>query len=1100
MTGEESYHADCFRCRSCSQKIEELVFAKTSQGIWCMACHNERVAKSRKKAEASKRRKEKAALANGEQLPSRSSRSRVERERDRDRDRDREPSGSGPSGAEGSDNTTASYDHHTAQHRPLPASPVPPSGSNSAFSIYADPPSHQGTPGTPGTTPTKLRPDPSQARITSSPSLNPSPSSQSLSSIHRGGSPLAVPSPARSRSNSVERERQAERRPSHEAREAESPAPSPRPYGRQAEYEWNVASPREVNGSPSLHVHTDSGSRQGSLSAPSTDKGQRRRSGFYGALGPGGSRPSIDEEIPANVSEDGGASLDGHGVGDSPAPPSTSEGGGGGGGSTAPFLPEMHSSASFYDSDTLLFLHNVGGADRAQGYSAELAGLPEEQIEQLSPHLGTRSGEGDDDDGNGNGGRPRPPKSEVARKVRESIQISRTSQHDELGAGPKGLDVELVEMLLAELETTKKELQEMQDKYNTFRRASRSAFEGFSMARDEYDKELAARREVEAKMGALVRKFAEQSKRLAQVDHEKSAADDLRRQSTQLQSSISTMEKHASQLQADIQLSTAQAAVLAEVAGADPSRPPPAGVVSPTELAQTMAAKFEALRDGHRREIAALNADRDALAKEVDQLRQVKELYAREADELAEKNVAVAQANVDATRHLEMLKDTIARLRAAGAAAGAGAGTGLSLINGASSHSLSSGRGHTSSSSHSSLSTGLPPVTTRSPLGAARNPAASPTPQPYDRDLEHLHRFAKPEAAEPQVATAKKFKWGKSSSGNSSSKAAQAQALDPNGPSSARPPVPGSASKPSPVVPRSGSTDGGARPHDFHAVTVVRPVRCEYCGDKTWGSNVRCASCATCCHVKCAPNLIGPCPGSGAGASAGAGSADQDLTGPLPTGPPMFGNDLTIQVRSEGGQVPVVVDKCIGAVEAHGMMYEGIYRKSGGMGQTKLITQMFERGADFNLEDLDKFNDLASITSCLKNFFRSLPDPLFTHALHEDFVSCAELADVEARLNAIGETLGKLPEAHFHTARFLLGHLHKVHLNSATNKMTPANLGVVFGRKQRFRPSPSLLAVTPCPVVADFVPASFPCFLDSRSHDPPLVQPDARVFRHGTQG
>ena len=34
VTGDESYHADCFRCKSCSTRIEELVFAKTSQGIY----------------------------------------------------------------------------------------------------------------------------------------------------------------------------------------------------------------------------------------------------------------------------------------------------------------------------------------------------------------------------------------------------------------------------------------------------------------------------------------------------------------------------------------------------------------------------------------------------------------------------------------------------------------------------------------------------------------------------------------------------------------------------------------------------------------------------------------------------------------------------------------------------------------------------------------------------------------------------------------------------------------------------------------------------------------------------------------------------------
>lgn len=56
MTGDESYHAHCFTCRTCKRRIEELVFAKTTQGIYCMSCHNERVARSRRHAEAKRQR------------------------------------------------------------------------------------------------------------------------------------------------------------------------------------------------------------------------------------------------------------------------------------------------------------------------------------------------------------------------------------------------------------------------------------------------------------------------------------------------------------------------------------------------------------------------------------------------------------------------------------------------------------------------------------------------------------------------------------------------------------------------------------------------------------------------------------------------------------------------------------------------------------------------------------------------------------------------------------------------------------------------------------------------------------------------------------
>ena len=75
--------------------------------------------------------------------------------------------------------------------------------------------------------------------------------------------------------------------------------------------------------------------------------------------------------------------------------------------------------------------------------------------------------------------------------------------------------------------------------------------------------------------------------------------------------------------------------------------------------------------------------------------------------------------------------------------------------------------------------------------------------------------------------------------------------------------------------------------------------------------------------------------------------------------------------------------------------YEGIYRKTGGSGQSKMITQLFERGDySFDLLDSDRFNDVCSITSVLKTYFRSLPDPLLTYALHDKFIAAATVKSV----------------------------------------------------------------------------------------------------------
>lgn len=100
----------------------------------------------------------------------------------------------------------------------------------------------------------------------------------------------------------------------------------------------------------------------------------------------------------------------------------------------------------------------------------------------------------------------------------------------------------------------------------------------------------------------------------------------------------------------------------------------------------------------------------------------------------------------------------------------------------------------------------------------------------------------------------------------------------------------------------------------------------------------------------------------------------------------MFGNDLVKQIQAEKSKIPLVVEKCIESVEARGMDYEGIYRKSGGVGQMRQIQLAFERGEVPNLIDEEKWNDICAVTSVLKQYFRELPNPLFTYELHPKYM------------------------------------------------------------------------------------------------------------------
>jgi Rho-type GTPase-activating protein 1/2 len=162
----------------------------------------------------------------------------------------------------------------------------------------------------------------------------------------------------------------------------------------------------------------------------------------------------------------------------------------------------------------------------------------------------------------------------------------------------------------------------------------------------------------------------------------------------------------------------------------------------------------------------------------------------------------------------------------------------------------------------------------------------------------------------------------------------------------------------------------------------------------------------------------------------------------------MFGRDLTEQVRAdsrdEERQVPIIVEKCIEAVEARGELplvatckmhaypfealeYEGIYRKTGGSSQSKFITQMFERGdyASFDLCDADKFNDICSVTSVLKTYFRSLPAPLLTFDLHDQFMAAVTIRDPSVKKKSLTDLVNRLPDEHYFTLRMLMLHLNQ---------------------------------------------------------------------------
>ncbi|XP_076003744.1 rho GTPase-activating protein 10 isoform X1 [Genypterus blacodes] len=140
------------------------------------------------------------------------------------------------------------------------------------------------------------------------------------------------------------------------------------------------------------------------------------------------------------------------------------------------------------------------------------------------------------------------------------------------------------------------------------------------------------------------------------------------------------------------------------------------------------------------------------------------------------------------------------------------------------------------------------------------------------------------------------------------------------------------------------------------------------------------------------------------------------------------------------------VKNSISAIEKRGINDQGLYRVVGVSSKVqKLVSLMIdEKTIDIDLSTCEDW-DVKTITSALKLYLRSLPEPLMTYGLYKEFISPAKGGSPESRIQAIHCLVHKLPEKNRQVLGLLMKHLANVAAHSKQNLMTVANLGVVFG-------------------------------------------------------
>ncbi|BAE63354.1 Rho GTPase activator (Rgd1) [Aspergillus flavus] len=178
-----------------------------------------------------------------------------------------------------------------------------------------------------------------------------------------------------------------------------------------------------------------------------------------------------------------------------------------------------------------------------------------------------------------------------------------------------------------------------------------------------------------------------------------------------------------------------------------------------------------------------------------------------------------------------------------------------------------------------------------------------------------------------------------------------------------------------------------------------------------------------------------------------AGGTTGNFQQHLPPLKPVFGVSLEDLYLRDGTAVPMIVYQCFQAIELFGLDMEGIYRLSGSANHINQMKQIFDNDSsqvDFtNPENF--YHDVNSVAGLLKQFFRDLPDPLFTSQSYTDFINAARIDDDVQRRDSLHALVNNLPDAHYATLRALVLHLNKVQEHYTQNRMNAGNIAICFG-------------------------------------------------------
>jgi hypothetical protein len=388
-----------------------------------------------------------------------------------------------------------------------------------------------------------------------------------------------------------------------------------------------------------------------------------------------------------------------------------------------------------------------------------------------------------------NSARPFAPDSSdlVVRRLQEAY-----TDATERGAQQLKLDKGFIEAILTAFEQRRRSFEQLKFKYDGVKRTSQQCVDGLAVASTEYDQELKARRDAEAEVTRLRVLLSGQAVRLTTMSGEVKRQELRQQMSQELSDNLSELERDLSKIKVERDMALAE---VEELSASKSSPNHTNGDLPVAKLGRSLTMRLDNIKSQYQHELIPLTQQRNVLAREIADLKAARDMFLEETTVLNARNEELAQLSTQYARRMEA--------------------SNMSDISLAERHETHS-----------------PPLEERS--------------RSFDKNRTQHHGSASSMQHSVSTSTTSSTYISEESNGTFGRSQKNLPDISMSRPGKFK--WPGSKTRDLSSAIVVDVKTQGRREHIFQQLSVLRFTRCDHCGDKMWGSQLRCSGVY---HFKC---------------------------------------------------------------------------------------------------------------------------------------------------------------------------------------------------------------------------------------------------------